>query len=75
LVAVTFASLTTAPFWSVTIPVIVPLLLWANAGNTKAATQKSAAANLKAEMILRYLHMSVPRMFKGRWMDYPSRLV
>src|ERR1043166_476793 len=64
LVAVTFASLMTAPFGSVTVPVIVPLLLWAVAGKTKAATHRSAAAHIERRTVLLSLFMSEPRMFK-----------
>ena len=39
-VAVTLASLTTAPLGSVTVPEIVPLLLWAMDGKREGGEQK-----------------------------------
>src|ERR1043166_1044507 len=66
LVAVTFASLMTAPFGSVTVPVIVPLLLWAVAGKTKAATHRSAAAHIERRTVLLSLFMMEPRILKDR---------
>jgi len=40
-------------------------LLWAVAGNAKAATQKSAAAQLEKRIVLLGVFMSEPRMVKG----------
>jgi hypothetical protein len=64
LVAMTVASLTTAPLGSVTVPVIVPLLDWAAAGNAKATAHKSAAAQRESGVLLSLL-MNGPRVFNG----------
>src|SRR5919204_304930 len=50
---------------SVTVPTIVPLLLWAAAGNAKAAAHKSAAAHLGKRVVRLSIFMSEPRMVKG----------
>src|ERR1051325_7690375 len=64
-VAVTFASLTTAPFGSVMVPVIVPLLLWAAAVSANASAQKRAAGTVERLKVLFCVLISEPRMVKG----------